>query len=93
MALGDASHIVRLRKLGDGDYAWDTDVALRLRFSISAADVANGIVGLLTAADVRSDSALRADYCATFPHTASVHRQLFSLDSLLASRNPTARSS
>jgi hypothetical protein len=79
--LGDARHIVRLRKLGGSDYAWDTDVAFTFG-SISAADFADGIVGLLTSADARGDSAVRADYRATFPRTTSVASQLFAIDSL-----------
>ncbi len=85
--LGDAKHLVRLRKLGDDDYAWDTDVAIAFG-SISARDVADGIVGLLTSAGARSDSAIRADYLAAFPRTSAVASQLFSMDSLLAERQP-----
>jgi len=81
--LGDAKHVVRLRKLGDDDYAWDTDVAIAFG-SISARDVADGIVGLLTSAGARSDSAIRADYLGAFPRTSAVASQLFSMDSLHA---------
>ncbi|MGH7688847.1 MAG: hypothetical protein ACREN3_04510, partial [Gemmatimonadaceae bacterium] len=85
--LGDAKHVVRLRKLGDDDYAWDTDVSIAFG-PIDAHDVAEGIVGLLTSAGARSDSAIRADYLETFPHTSAVASQLFSMDSLLALPQP-----
>lgn len=80
--LGDARHIVRLRKLGDGDYSWDTDVVFAFG-TISAADVADGIVGLLTSADTRRDSVVRDDYRTAFPHTTEIASRLFALDSLL----------
>ncbi len=85
--LGDAKHVVRLRKLGGNDYAWDTDVTIAFG-SITARDVAEGIVGLLTSAGARSDSAIRADYTAAFPRTTAVATQLFSLDSLQAVPQP-----
>ena len=81
--LGDARHVVTLRRLPDGDFVWNTNVAIALG-SIRAADVASGIVALLTSAVAEPDAALRADYRGAFPHTAAVLGQLFALDSIVA---------
>ena len=85
--LGDARHTIVLRHLPDGDYRWDTNVAIAFG-TIRAADVADGIVALLTAATERPEAQLRADYHSTFPHTTAVLGQLFALDSLIALSAP-----
>ncbi|HEY5220295.1 MAG TPA: hypothetical protein VIJ16_10830, partial [Gemmatimonadaceae bacterium] len=83
--LGDARHLIRLRKLPNGDYAWDTDVEIALG-TIPARDVADGIGALLTSAGTRSDAELRADYTAAFPRTTAVMSELFSMDTLRTAR-------
>lgn len=85
--LGDAKHVVTLRKLGDDDYAWDTDIAIAFG-TIRARDVGDGIGALLTSAAGRPDDAIRADYRQAFPRTAEVLGQLFSLDSLRSVPQP-----
>ena len=80
--LGDARHVVLLRHLSDGDFAWDTDVQIAFG-TIRAADVADGIVALLTSAAGRPDGQLRADYRTAFPRTTQALGQLFALDSLV----------
>jgi hypothetical protein len=82
-SLGDARHIITLRRLGDGEYAWNTNIQIAFG-TIRASEVASGIVALLASGSIRDDSTLRADYRTTFPHTTAVLSQLMSLDSLLA---------
>jgi len=89
--VGDARHQVDLRKLGGGDYAWTTDVAIAIG-TISAQEVADGLVALLTSATPRSDADQRADYRAAFPHTTAVLSQLFTLDTLRALPQPDGSS-
>jgi hypothetical protein len=85
--LGEARHLIVLRKLGDHDYSWDTHADIAMG-TIRAEDVASGITALLTSADGRGTDAIRADYLAAFPHTAAVLSQLFRLDSLYTVPRP-----
>ncbi len=85
--VGEARHVIALRRLGDHDYAWDTHADIAMG-TIRAADVAAGIRALLTSADGRSIDGIRADYLAASPRTAAVAAQLFSLDSLQSVPRP-----
>ena len=85
--LGDARHTIELRRLANGDYVWDTDVAIALG-TISAKDVADGIVALLTSAGGQTDARMRADYNSAFPRTTAVLSELFSMDTLHATPLP-----
>ena len=79
--LADARHHILLRKLGEGDFAWDTDVDFAVGRA-KAAEVAGALGALLSAAEGRTERELRADYRAHFPRATAALGRLFTLDSV-----------
>lgn len=77
----DSHHVVNLTRLASGEFAWDTDVAYAVG-TITAADLAAFIRGLIAGAEHRDEQALRADYRAAIPRTSAALGQLFSVDSI-----------
>ena len=80
-ALTESREIVRLRKLGQGDYEWYTNVDVALG-RIRARDVAHVVARTLAAGEGRSPAAIRADYRASFPRTGAALGRLFRVDTL-----------
>lgn len=84
--LGEGRHIMRLHKLGGDDYDWFTGVDF-VAGSITADDFGNIITRWLAAAEGRDEAALRAGYRTQFPRTADALGKLYSLDTLVSTRN------
>lgn len=80
-ALTESREIVRLRKLGESDYEWYTNVDVALG-RIRARDIANVIARTLAAGEGRSPAAIRADYNSSFPRTSAALGRLFTIDTL-----------
>jgi len=80
-ALTESREVVRLRKLGEGDYEWYTNVDVALG-RIRARDIANVLARTLAAGEGKSPAAIRADYTSSFPRTAAALGRLFTIDTL-----------
>jgi len=72
---------VNLTRLSDSEYAWDTDVPYALG-TITAAEVGRFVGALLSSAERRSESEIRADYRGVLPRASTVLGQLFRVDSI-----------
>jgi hypothetical protein len=81
VALGDARHITRLRRDGDGRYTWFTEVDQAVG-PIGASDLARATTAWLGAPGQRRPDAIRTDYRTRLPRTTTHLATLFSLDSL-----------
>jgi hypothetical protein len=82
-ALTESREIVRLRRLGENDYEWFTNVDVALG-RIGARDISGVIAAALEAGEGRSPAAIRADYTTNFPRTVTALGRLFSIDTLRA---------
>jgi hypothetical protein len=80
-ALTESRETVRLRKLSDNEYEWFTNVEVALG-RIGAKSIADVLAAALAAGEGKSPAAIRADYNASFPHTASAMGRLFTIDTL-----------
>ena len=85
--LGDTRHVMTLRRLGDGEYAWNTGVDFAVG-SVTAADVGRMLNGLLTAGQDRDPTVLRLGAKAAFPRSTAVLSRLFVVDSLTMRPGP-----
>jgi hypothetical protein len=83
----ESRHVIRLTRLSEDEFAWDTDVAYAVG-NVRARDVATMLRLLLTSAEGRDEAALRADYRSTLPRAARVMGQLFRMDSIRTSHLP-----
>jgi len=80
----DSRHVINLHRLGDGEYAWDTDVAYAIG-SVTARDVGAFWRALLASAEGREEREVRQDYRAVTPRFAATLGQLFRVDSIRTS--------
>jgi hypothetical protein len=80
---GDSRHYIRLRRIGESDYDWRTDVDHHIGI-VRALDVATLARTLLASAEGRSANDIRADYRLAFPRTSRALGTLLSLDTLRA---------
>lgn len=85
--LGEGRHIIRLHKLNNDDYDWFTGVDF-VAGSITPNDFANVITRWIAASEGHDDTALRAGYRTEFSHTTAALGGLYSLDTLVSSREP-----
>lgn len=83
---GDSRHYIRLRRLGDDQFEWLTNVDITAG-RIKPDEFANVISKLMLSAENRSVADLRADYRTNFPRTTAAIGRLFSLDTLVAARD------
>ena len=83
---GDSRHYIRLRRLGDDQFEWLTNVDITAG-RIKPDEFANVISKLMLSAENRSVAELRADYRTNFPRTTAAMGRLFSLDTLVAARD------
>jgi len=83
---GDSRHYIRLRRLGDDQFEWLTNVDVTAG-RIKPDEFANVISKLMLSAENRSVADLRADYRTNFPRTTAAMGRLFSLDTLAAARD------
>jgi hypothetical protein len=79
--VGDERHRIELRRKGDDDYEWFTDVAHAIG-PVRPAQVADALGALFTAFEGRRDAELLADADAAFPETRRQLGRLVALDSL-----------
>ncbi len=83
---GDSRHYIRLRRLGDDQFEWLTNVDITTG-RIKPDEFADVISKLMLSAENRSVADLRADYRTNFPRTTAAMGRLFSLDTLVATRD------
>ena len=79
--LAESLHVIALTKLGDGEYAWDTQVDYAVG-SVAAEQLSGFIVALLTGAEGRDEAAIRAETRRTAPRASAVLAQLVHVDSI-----------
>jgi hypothetical protein len=77
----ESRHYINLTRLSDDSYAWDTQVDYGIG-SVTAASVGAFFRALLSAAEGKSEHAVRAEFVASAPKTAAVLAQLFRVDSV-----------
>jgi hypothetical protein len=83
-APGQARHVMRLSRLGDGEYQWNTIVEQGVG-RVRAAEFAEVLGGALRALQQPGPD-IRADVHANLPRTAASLGRLFSLDSVRSTR-------
>jgi len=83
---GELRHQIKLARLSDNAYVWDTEVQYGIGIA-SAAEVAAFTRALFASAEGRDEAAIRADYRAAAPRTAAVFAQVFTLDSIRTTQN------
>ncbi|MFN2602403.1 MAG: hypothetical protein ABR582_06550 [Gemmatimonadaceae bacterium] len=83
---GDSRHYIRLRRLGQDQFEWLTNVDITAG-RIKPDEFANVISKLMLSGENRSVADLRADYRTNFPRTTAALGRLFSLDTLVATRD------
>ncbi len=81
---GDARHLMHLRRLDDDEFEWRSSGEIAVG-DIGASDVRHVFRALFSAAEGRSESALRAEYRSRLPRAARAAGQLFRIDTLRAS--------
>ncbi|MFL5566394.1 MAG: hypothetical protein ACJ79B_01790 [Gemmatimonadaceae bacterium] len=78
---GDSRHTMVLRKVGDNEFDWFTNVEIAAG-SVTANDLRNVLSAWMKSAERRSPVSIRDDYRSSFPRTTASLARLFSLDSL-----------
>jgi len=83
----ESRHGIRLTRLVNDEFAWDTEVAYALG-TVRARDVAALVRLLVTASEGRSDAQLRADYRGALPRASATMGQLFRMDTIHTAHLP-----
>ena len=83
---GDSRHYIRLRRLGDDQFEWLTNVDITAG-RIKPDEFANVLSRLMLSGENRTMADLRADYRTNFPRTTAALGRLFSLDTLRMTRD------
>lgn len=78
---GDSRHYIRLRRLGDDQFEWLTNVDITAG-RIKPDELANVVSRLMLSGENRPVADIRADYSTNFPRTTAALGRLFSLDTL-----------
>jgi len=81
--LADSRHYIRLKRMSDSEFAWDTEVDFATGRA-RAAEVAGALGAFLSAAEGRREGEIRAEYRSQFPRTTAALGRLFALDSVRA---------
>jgi len=82
-ATGDARHVIRLRRRGESEYDWDTNVDHAIG-SVNAREIAAALTAFVSAPQQAAGANVHAEHETLFPETSRVLGELFSLDSLRA---------
>jgi len=82
-ATGDARHVIRLRRRGESEYDWDTNVDHAIG-SVNAREIAAALTAFVSAPQQAAGASVHAGNETLFPETSRVLGELFSLDSLRA---------
>jgi hypothetical protein len=80
-APAESRHLIHLSRASDSEFTWDTDVVYAIG-TVRAVDVAAMVRAVLSVAEGRAESAVRADYASAVPTATAVAGQLFRLDSI-----------
>jgi hypothetical protein len=83
---GDSRHYIRLRRLGEDQFEWLTNVDITAG-RIKPDEFANVLSRLMLSGENRPVAELRADYRTNFPRTTAALGRLFSLDTLRMTRD------
>jgi hypothetical protein len=78
---GDSRHTMILRKLGEDEYDWYTNVDIAAG-SITATDLKRTLEAWMKSTEHRTPAQIRQDYKSSFPRSTAALGRLFSLDSL-----------
>ena len=79
--LAESLHVIALTRLGDGEYAWDTQVDYAVG-SVAAEQLSAFVVALLTGAEGHGEPAIREETGRAAPRASAVLAQLFHVDSI-----------
>jgi hypothetical protein len=78
---GDSRHVIRLHRLGESEYDWDTMVDHAIG-AVRANEVAAALTAFLSAPQQTGSARIRAESQALFPRATRVLGELFSLDTV-----------
>jgi hypothetical protein len=79
--LAESRHLIALRRIADGEYAWDTDVTYAIG-SVTAGDIARFLSALWAGAERQAEPEIREAVRAEAPRSTAVLAQLFHVDSI-----------
>ena len=82
--IAESRHLIALRRIGDAEYAWDTDVSYGIG-NVTASDVAQFLGALWAGAERKAEKQIRDEVRATAPRSSAVLAQLFRVDSIRTS--------
>jgi hypothetical protein len=77
----ESRHHIRLKRLSDSEFAWDTEVDFAMG-RVRAAELAEVLGAFMSAAEGRGEREVRAEYRAHFPRATAALGRLFTLDSV-----------
>ena len=80
-ATGDSRHVIRLKRRGEGEYAWATAVDHAIG-PVHAGEIASALAVLMSAPQASTASRIRSESQALLPRTSRVLGELFSLDTV-----------
>jgi hypothetical protein len=79
--VGDARHVIQLRRRGESEYAWETAVDHAIG-PVSPAEVAAALTAFIASAEQPTIARVRVESSTLFPQTTRVLGELFSLDTV-----------
>jgi len=80
-ATGDSRHVIRLKRRGEGEYAWDTAVDHAIG-PVHANEVAAALTAFISAPQATTAPRIKPETQALLPRTSRVLGELFSLDTV-----------
>jgi len=86
-AVGDARHIIRLKRRGESEYEWQTDVDHAIG-GVRSSEVAAALTAFLGAPEHLAAARIATDNKELFPRTSKVLGELFSLDTIRIAPQP-----
>jgi hypothetical protein len=89
---GDSRHFIQLKRLRENQFEWITNVDITAG-RIKPDEFANVINALLRSAENRTSADLRNDYRTNFPRATASLGRLFSLDTILTTRDSESATS
>jgi len=84
---GDARHVIVLRRRGESEFQWETNVDHAIG-AVRARDVAAALTAWLGAPEHLAFTRMRADNRELFPRTSRVLGELFTLDTIRVTPQP-----
>ena len=83
-AIGEARHIIQLRRRGESEYEWETNVDHGIG-SVRASEVASALRAFIGAPEHAAFARIRSDNQELLPRTSRVLGELFTLDTVRVS--------